>query len=586
MLGFDPYKVLTYKDSDLRQAVALEKAKARDVDEALADDKKREIFYRYMDDVQMAGREDENGNVIKGIEDWLPTAQYQRSEHRNKVVEDIVSNWQKQSRGNIFYAIFATSSIAEAIEYYRLLKDKAPSLGTTALFDPTIDNNEGFAYKEEGLSEIITDYNARYQQNFSIPTHAKFKKDVAARLAHKAPYTRLANETALQLDLLIVVDQMLTGFDSKWVNTLYLDKLLQYENIIQAFSRTNRLFGPEKPFGTIRYYRKPHTMERNIEKAVKLYSGDKPLGLFVERLDENLKSMNRIYEEITDVFKSAGVEDFSKVPEDKAERGKFAKLYKEFNEHLEAARIQGFKWEQTDYTFTAEESGEAATIQPVFEETNHLVLALRYKEMVENKSPNNPGRDDSAYEIVGYLTEINTGAIDTEYMNSRFEKYLKALQANLSEEEVQLTLNEVHKSFASLTQEEQKYANIFLHDVQRGDAILESGKRFKDYIVEYQSNAKTKQIEQMTTYFGLDQVKLKALMALRVQEASLNEYGRFEDLCRTVDKDKARTYFESAEGTPVPQFRVNMKTENYLKEFILKGGFDLDEHAKLYKGEE
>lgn len=94
------------------------------------------------------------------------------------------------------------------------------------------------------------------------------KKDIAARLAHKKPYERIANTPEKQIDLLIVVDQMLTGFDSKWINTLYMDKILYYENIIQAFSRTNRLFGPDKPFGTIRYYRKPHTMERNINAAV------------------------------------------------------------------------------------------------------------------------------------------------------------------------------------------------------------------------------------------------------------------------------------------------------------------------------
>ena len=77
------------------------------------------------------------------------------------------------------------------------------------------------------------------------------------RLAHKEVYRTVEKTPDKQLDLLIVVDQMLTGFDSKWINTLYLDKMLVYENIIQAFSRTNRLFGPEKPFGLIRYYRRP-----------------------------------------------------------------------------------------------------------------------------------------------------------------------------------------------------------------------------------------------------------------------------------------------------------------------------------------
>ena len=76
---------------------------------------------------------------------------------------------------------------------------------------------------------------------------------------------------------------------------------------MQIFSRTNRLFGTDKPFGTIKYYSKPHTMERNIELAVKLYSGNRPLGLFAQRLQKNLNNMNFLYEQIKDVFEQAGV---------------------------------------------------------------------------------------------------------------------------------------------------------------------------------------------------------------------------------------------------------------------------------------
>ena len=103
-----------------------------------------------------------------------------------------------------------------------------PELKTTCLFDPNIDNNGGMMYKEEGLIEIIEDYNKHYSQDFTIPTHAKFKKDLSLRLAHKEQYKRIERTPELQLDLLIVVDQMLTGFDSKWVNTLYMDKVLEY----------------------------------------------------------------------------------------------------------------------------------------------------------------------------------------------------------------------------------------------------------------------------------------------------------------------------------------------------------------------
>lgn len=152
---------------------------------------------------------------------------------------------------------------------------------------------------------------------FGMATHAQFKRDIADRLAHKELYKRVEHAPEKQLDLLIVVDQMLTGFDSKWVNTLYLDKELKYANLIQAFSWTNRLFGKDKPFGTVRYYRRPHTMKHNIDNAVQLYSGDKPLALFVDKLKFNLKRINFTYQEIWQLFKSANISNFDKLPSDK-----------------------------------------------------------------------------------------------------------------------------------------------------------------------------------------------------------------------------------------------------------------------------
>lgn len=564
VLGFDPYKVLTYKDNDLRKAVALEKAKATDEIEALADPKKKAVFNRYMQQVTMAGFLGDDGQYIKGIEDDVPTAQYERLAHQEKVVENILEHWVTLSQNGKFHALLATSSIKEAIEYYRLLKAKS-DLNITALFDPNIDNNGGVQAKEAGLLEIIEDYNARYGQDFTFATHAKFKKDIAARLGHKAPYARVDKTPEQQIDLLIVVDQMLTGFDSKWLNTLYLDKLLKYENIIQAFSRTNRLFGPDKPFGTIRYYRKPHTMEQHINRAVKLYSGDKPIALFVQRLESNLNKLNAIYEEIAELFDHAGVDDFQKLPDDLSERSKFAKLFKAFNDYLEAAKIQGFKWSQLTYKF--DETKTVVTLK--FAENTYLILALRYKELYSGSEGGGGG--GVSFEIDGYLTQIDTGKIDADYMNSRFEKFLKILKTGDSDA-VQKTLDELHKSFASLTQAEQKYANIFLHDVRSGNIALASQKSFRDYITEYQFSAKDAEIRELAESLGLDESKLRAMMHTGITEANLNEYGRFDDLKNTVDKIKARAYLETLEGKTIPPFRVNILVDSLLRRFIFSGG--------------
>jgi type I restriction enzyme R subunit len=573
VLGFDPYKVMTFKDKDLRRAVALDKANAKDEKEALGDPQKKKIFNKYMREVKMAGYVNEAGNYVSGIEDLLPRSQYETDEHRIKgVIQDIKESWYALSQGGKFHALFATSSIPDAIDYYRLIKQYIPELKTTALFDPNIDNTGDVAYKEDGLVEIIEDYNKNYGQNFTIPTHAKFKKDIAARLSHKKPYLRIDQTPEQQIDLLIVVDQMLTGFDSKWLNTLYLDKKLEYENIIQAFSRTNRLFGEDKPHGTIKYYKLPHTMERNIEEAIELYSGNRAKGLFVEKLKSNLEKMNSIFQDIQELFNNAGVSNFEKLPDDHTERGRFAKLFKQFNAHLEAAKIQGFIWDKLLYTFG--KGKDKVTVELKLDENIYLILALRYKELAGGGG--GIGIGDVPYEIAGHLTEIDTGRIDADYMNSRFAKFLKILnEKNADSEQVQKTLDELHKSFATLTQEEQKYANIFLHDVQSGAIVLDSEKTFREYVTEYQSKAKSTEIYNLCQAFGLNEDLLRKMMNTSISEKNINEYGRFEELKNTVDKAKAKEYFEKLEGETIPNFKINIKVDELLREFIMSGGFEV-----------
>ncbi len=580
VLGFDPYKVLTFNDKDLRQIVALEKAKAKTAAEAINDEAKAEVFYHYMNTVKMAGYTDINDNYIKGIEDYLDKALYRHEEHQNKVVEDIIRNWLTLSHNGLFHAIFATSSIAEAIIYYKLMKEKCPELKVTCLFHPSIDNEEGFQFKSDGLVEIIQDYNARYERDYTFASHDAFKKDLAFRLAHKSPYERIEHDKNKQIDIVIVVNQLLTGFDSKWVNTLYLDKILKNEEIIQAFSRTNRLFGPKKPFGTIRYYRSPHSMERNIQEAVRIYSGNKPLGLFAERLNINLERLNFIFNEIKELFRAAKIENFEKLPIEKAERGKFASLFNELNTYLNAARVQGFSWNKKIYEFQLDQEEEINkesqfySIELLFDKDIYDILLQRYKELFSSSTAD-PSGEDIPYEIKGELIAIKTDTIDNDYMNSRFVKYLKLLQEKVPKNILDETLAELHKSFAKLSQEQQKYANIFLHDIERGDVVIVEGKNLSDYIGDYQSKAKDEQIEILVQILGIDKEKLLNLMNLNLSPSNINEFGRFDDLKNTVDKFKAKTYFDKIKNKSLKPYEVNIETNNLLQKFILENGFEI-----------
>lgn len=568
VLGFDPCMVQVYRERDLRQNVALEKAKAKTVEEAMADEAKKEVFFYYMNKAKMAGFYDDTGKYVKGIEDLLPDSQFTTDSYRETVVGDIRDNWQTLSYGMKFHGIFATSSIVEAIEYYRLFRKLAPQIKVTALFDPSIDNNGGSFEKETALTEILMDYNNTFGQSFKIAEHAQYKKDVSARLAHKKPYDINPFPQAEQLDLLIVVDQMLTGFDSKWINTLYLDKMLRYEGLIQAFSRTNRLFGHEKPFGTIRYYRKPFTMERNIEDAFKLYSGDRPFGLFALKLPDNLRKMNEIYADIKGLFESVGIPDFTKLPDDKDAKGRFAKLFKTFNDYLDAAKVQLFSWKTLTYDFDGEPS-----ITVDIDEQTYLTLALRYKELF----PSNPAGvggspADVPYDICTHLTEINTDKIDSDYMDSRFTKYMRELAAG-DPKAIEATLNELHKSFASLNQAEQKAANLLLHDVQAG-WVVDGTKSFRELLTERMIKDRRSRDQKFADAFGIDVEQLQAFFSAAVNEVNLNEFGRFDSLVATVDRAKAFDYF-AKKGEAIARPKLLARIRKELRTYILSGGFEI-----------
>ena len=107
-----------------------------------------------------------------------------------------------------------------------------------------------------------------------------------------------------------------------------------------------------------------------------------------------------------------------------------------------------------------------------------------------------------------------------------------------------LDLEVLHNTFATLTQEEQIFANLFLKDIELGNAKITPGKTFKDYIIEYKFNAKNDQIHKISSFLGLDENELRNMMDLILDEKNINEFGRFDKLKETVDKTKAKEYFE------------------------------------------
>ena len=583
VLGFDPYMVNTYDDNELRELVAFHqidlKLKERNPDEPISkkttedylklideDEELRNIYDRFVNKLQMPEAYTENGKQMKGIEAYLPRDIYECDKHHIAVANDIMKSREKLSKNGKFHAMLATKNIPEAIAYYKLFKKYHPSLNVVAVFDSNIDNSDGGIVREDAICEMLTDYNAKYGMSYKLANYAQYKKDVAKRLAHKKPYIGIEGDHSQQIDLLIVVTQMLTGYDSKWINTLYVDKVMKYVDIIQAFSRTNRLFGPDKPFGTIKYYTKPYTMEQNINDALDVYV-DRPLGVFVDKLEKNLCNINQRFLSIRDIFHSQKIMNYEKLPEGREDRNMFAKCFSEMTHLLEAAKLQGFVWEKNEYEF---QHGNTYTkVKMELDEQTYLILLQRYRELFQAGGGGDP-KEPWEYTIDTYITETGTGTINADYIDSKFQKFIKNLYTEgPGSEMTKAAFEELCKTFATLSQKDQRTALIILHDIQSGDLHLEQGKTINDYIAEYQISELKKQIMNLSEATDINASQLINIMSSNVDEKNLNEYNRFENLKLTLNLQKTREFLVRVTGSACPPFLVMPKMDQILRKFIL-----------------
>lgn len=208
---------------------------------------------------------------------------YQNDVYRQEVVQDILDNWKKTSSGaliagkreeNAFQAMLAVSGKQAVVHYYNIFKEKAPHLNVAMTFSRDESNEHGTKEQNESLKKAIK----TYTEKFNVPSILDAKDparaymlDITKRLARKKPYNQGKDED--RLDLVIVSDQLLTGFDSKYVNMIYMDKMLKEGMLIQAMSRTNRTIDlNSKPHGKVRFYRQGDAMKEFVENALRIYT--------------------------------------------------------------------------------------------------------------------------------------------------------------------------------------------------------------------------------------------------------------------------------------------------------------------------
>lgn len=210
----------------------------------------------YMKFVDLKSSQTEEDIMVEGID----TEEVFMADDRVRLIaQDIIAHHNPKTRDKKYNALFTVSSIPLLVKYYNIFKSLNHDLKIGAIF--TYGANEDLdkspEHSRESLDKIIYDYNKMYNTNFSSSTFDAYFRDICKKIKNT------------KIDIVIVVNMLLTGFDAKRLNTLYVDKNLKYHDLIQAFSRTNRVESETKPFGNIVCYR---TAKEQVDEAVKLFS--------------------------------------------------------------------------------------------------------------------------------------------------------------------------------------------------------------------------------------------------------------------------------------------------------------------------
>ena len=220
-----------------------------------------------------------------------------------EIAKFILNNFNKSTFDGEFDALFAVQSVPMLIRYYKIFKSLNPKIRIGAVFtyaanssqddEQTGMNTGGFASESTGeadeLQAIMDDYNNMYGTSFTTENFRAYYDDINLRMKKKKADMK-------SLDLCLVVGMFLTGFDSKKLNTLYVDKNMEYHGLLQAFSRTNRVLNEKKRFGKVVCFR---DLKSKVDEAIKLFSNGTPLEDIVRKPFDEVK---RDYQELTKDF--------------------------------------------------------------------------------------------------------------------------------------------------------------------------------------------------------------------------------------------------------------------------------------------
>ena len=443
---------------------------------------------------------------------------------KKAVIDAILSKHDAATHYRRFNAVLATASINDAIDYYNLFvktqhaasqnNPEYQALNIACVFSPPAEGNKDIKQlqedleqeksdnekepdkKKEALIEIIKDYNKQYNTNHKISEFDGYYQDVQQRIKDQK-YSNADYPHKNKIDITIVVDMLLTGFDSKYLNTLYVDKNLKHHGLIQAFSRTNRILNDTKPYGNILDFR---NQQKEVNNAIALFSGEDtkrskeiwlvdPAPVVVKEFEEAVKELDKFME-------TQGLET---KPEDVANlKGNTARI--EFvNKFKEVQKLKTRLNQYTSLTDKSKKKIEKLIPKEQLTEFKgaYLETAKRLKASFDKKSDKN--KDDAQQQLDFEFVLFASALIDYDYIMGLIAKFTqdKPSKEKMTREQIINLL----ASDAKLMGERDDIAE-YINSLQAGNAMNE--KEIHEGYQRFKQEKQQKELINIAKKHGLE----------------------------------------------------------------------------------
>jgi type I restriction enzyme R subunit len=522
-----------------------------------------DIFQRKLHSYTITNAIDDENVLRFHIDYYKPDAKVKQGETITKkaIVEAILDKHDSATANRKFNAIFATASINDAIEYHKLFKEEKHDLNIACVFSPPVsvldddkskkdnkqlqedleqekaDNEVNPNEKKEALKIILEDYNTQFGTNHTLANFDLYYQDVQTRIKDQK-YQNKDYAHKNKIDIVIVVDMLLTGFDSHYLNTLYVDKNLKYHGLIQAFSRTNRILNDTKPYGNILDFR---GQQDAVNEAIALFSGKstKPAKevWLVDSAPMVIENLNLAAQKLASFMTSQGLEnrpeEVNNLKGDEA-RGQFINLFKE---------VQRLKTQLDQYTDLNDENIQ--TIEQIIPKDTLRAFKGMYLETAkrlsqkQDKKNSLPETDQLDFEFVLFASTV----VDYDFIMGLIARYTQNSKKQKMTKEELLGIIESDAKFV----DEKEDIRAYIDTLAQGCGLNEDEIK-KGYEV-FKANISALRLDAIAINHGIDKKSFGKFIEL-IMSRMIFDGELLTDLLAPLElgwKDRAKKELELME---------------------------------------